>query len=172
MNVSGIVYVIGSGMAMCMRTMTALKLGQGRMAEAKKIGQMCWCLTLMYSLCIGITLMSIPEKISTIYTNLESVKETLVPMIFWGGLCAIMLGMGACVATLLRVVGKSCFLSVLMGVDQVLIFDGLSALFLYGWGWPAYTVVFAFMTGYTISIVVGSLVIFLFNWERIPKIDK
>jgi Na+-driven multidrug efflux pump len=172
MNVSGIVYVIGSGMAMCMRTITALKIGQNKMLEAKKLGKMCWILTLCYSITVGVTLMCIPEKVSTIYTNLESVKVTLVPMIFYGGITAIMLGMGACVATLLRVIGKSCFLSVLMGVDQVLIFDGFSAWFLYGLGLPAYSVIFGFMIGYTISIVVGSSMVFWFNWEKIPRVDK
>ena len=172
MNVSGMVYVIGSGMAMCMRTMTATMIGQNKMLEAKKFGKMCWLLCLVFSVSAGITLVSIPETVASIYTNLPAVSKILSPMIFYGGFVAVFLGMGACVATLLRVVGKSCFLSVLMGVDQVLIFDGLSAIFLYCWGLPAETVVLAFLVGYSISIVVGTTVVFLFDWSKIPRVEK
>lgn len=172
MNIAGIVYVIGSGMAMYMRTVTATLIGQNKMLEAKKIAKMCWILCLCVSVTAGIIFISIPEQISSIYTNLDSVKETFVPMIQIGALTAVMLGMGACVATLLRVTGKACQLSMLMGMDQVIIFDGLSALFLYYFKMPAYTVVWGFFTGYTISIVVGTTMIFMFDWTKIPRVEK
>merc|ERR1711981_1011091 len=47
MNLAGIMYVIGSGMAMCMRTLTSVRLGENKMMEAKKYGKMCWCLCLV-----------------------------------------------------------------------------------------------------------------------------
>ena len=172
MNITGMMYVIGSGMAMCMRTETAVRLGNNKMLEAKKYAKMCWLCCMVFSIIAGTVLISIPDKIATIYTTLDSVKEVLIPMIRIGGVTTFMLGMGACVATLLRVIGKSCFLSVLMGIDQVLIFDGLSALFLYYYDLPAYTVVYAFLTGYTISIVVGTTMIFTYNWKKIPRVDK
>merc|ERR1711884_3002 len=172
MNLAGIMYVVGSGMAMCMRTLTSTLIGQSKMLEAKKYGKMSWCICLVFSITAGIILVSIPDKLCNIYSTLEEVHETLIPMIRIGGGTAVMLGMGACVATLLRVTGKSCFLSVLMGIDQVIIFDGLSALFLYYFHWPAYTVVWAFFTGYTISIVVGTTVIFMFDWRKIPRVEK
>lgn len=172
MNIAGIIYVIGSGMSMYMRTVTSLLIGQNKMMEAKKIAKMCWLLCLCFSVTAGIILFSIPEQISCIYTTLDSVKDTLIPMIRIGGVVTVWLGMGACVATLLRVTGKACQLSVLMGMDQVIIFDGLSALFLYYFNLPAYTVVWAFFTGYTISIFVGTSMIFLFDWNRIPRVEK
>jgi len=172
MNIVGIVYVIGSGMAMYMRTVTSTLVGQNKMLEAKKFAKMCWILCLCFSVTVGIIFFSIPDKISCIYTNLAAVKETLIPMIRIGGATSVMTGMGACVATLLRVTGKACQLSVLMGIDQVIIFDGLSALFLYYFHLPAYTVVYAFLTGYTISIVVGTTLIFTFDWARIPRVEK
>lgn len=172
MNIAGIVYVVGSGCAMYMRTLTSTLVGKNKMLEARKYAKMCWLLCLCFSVTAGIIFGCIPEQISCIYTNLDSVKETLVPMIRIGALTTVMLGMGACVATLLRVTGKACQLSVLMGIDQVIIFDGLSALFLYYYGLPAYTVVWAFFTGYTISIVVGTTMIFMFDWNKIPRVEK
>merc|ERR1712048_60562 len=172
MNIAGVVYVIGSGMAMYMRTVTSTLIEQNKMLEAKKFAKMCWILSLCFSVTFGIIFGTIPDKLSCIYTTLPAVKDTLIPMIRIGGLTTVMLGMGACVATLLRVTGKACILSVLMGIDQVIIFDGLSALFLYYFHLPAYTVVWAFFTGYTISITVGTTLIFMFDWRRIPRVEK
>lgn len=172
MNICGIGYVLGSGMAMYMRTITSTLIGQEKMLEAKKFGKMCWVLNFLYCVVHAILLITCASGVSNVYTNIDDVKIYLIPMIRLAGVVQIFCGMGATCATLLRVVGKACILSVINAVDQILIWDSISALGLYVWGMGPNVVMWGFICGYCLTIVIGTTVAFKFNWNRIPRVDK
>ena len=83
-----------------------------------------------------------------------------------------MTGCGPCIATLLRVTGNACSLSTIYAIDNILVFDGLSALFLFYFKFGPVSVVYAYLTGYTLSVLIGTFIIFRYDWRKIPKVDK
>ena len=172
MNISGLGFVIGSGMSMCMRTICATKIGENKNQEAKKYGKMCYILIMAVAITFGTCLSVFASSFASIYTNIPEVQEYLIPMIRIDGFVIWFSGIGACVATLLRVAGKACILSMLMGFNNLIVFDGLSFLFLYYFKLGPVSVMYSFLIEYCISILVGSFIVFKFDWRKIPKANK
>ena len=88
------------------------------------------------------------------------------------GLVTVLTATSPCIATLLRVVDKALLLTLIYAIDNVIVFDGLSFVFLYIFGFGPVSVVWAYFIGYLITIIVASVIIFRFDWRRIPTVDK
>ena len=54
MNISQLGYVVGSGLANCMRTITSIKIGEMKNQEAKKYGKMCYVLSISAGFVLGL----------------------------------------------------------------------------------------------------------------------
>jgi len=80
-------------------------------------------------------------SITAFYTTDEGTYKELYMMFIWEGVCCIFVSSNAAFSTILRIIGKTKEYSMLMIINQVVLWDTLSVLFLFWFGWSGSSVV-------------------------------
>lgn len=167
MNVDCIIWACGFGLGNTTRTLTGISIGEGRQAQAKKYAIMSLCYTFMYSITMCIILIFTRHWITAFFTDIEGISVKLESMLLMEGFIAIFSGAGSVNSTLLRVIGKSWVYSLLMIVDQILLWDGLSSIFLFVIGDTTNGVLYASLCAWTITITTGCCFIIFYDWNKV-----
>ena len=171
MNFFSTIWSIGFGFANTIRTVVGLELGKREINKAKNLSLMGLIYTFAYSFTLCFLLNYFRHEITSFYTTDEKAYKELYLMFTWEGVNCIFNGSNASFSTILRIIGKTKEYSFLMLLNQFVIWDSLSAFFLFVLKWKGNCVVLANAMTLPITIGICCVLIYKFNWENIELFE-
>ena len=176
MNIYSIIFSIGLGLANTTRTKTGIALGEGKKIEARKFALTGLIYAIMFSISLSVShsfikkkifLIVFRNKVAAFYTPVNETFEVLNFMQLFESFNCIFSATNATISTILRIIGKSFQYSFIMIFDQILIWDGLSILFLFVFSLGGAYVMQSSSIAISITATLTQCIIIRFDWNTI-----
>ena len=166
-NYYSTIWSIGFGFANTIRTVVGLELGKKEINKAKTLSFMGLIYTFAYAFTLCFLLNFFRHEITSFYTTDKDVYDELYLMFTWEGVGCIFNGSSASFSTVLRIIGKTREYSIQMLTNQFIIWDSLSAFFLFILNMKGNCVVLASLITLPITIGICCVIVYKFNWDNI-----
>ena len=169
-NVSCITWCIGFGMANTTRTITGHYIGDRKIQKARLYSRYCQLLSFTVSLIMFIVIITCRYSICYIFTKVPQVEKYLLYMLIFSAFNAIPEIMMGINGTLMRIIGKAGLASIINTIDQIILWDGCTAIFIYVSRISGTSVMYGAIISIYITFILNIYIQARFDWNTIKDL--